>query len=254
VCSFIIGATFHADPMIVPFVGFLGVAAVCVLSALRNGLRVRRAGIPVGAALSTRWQEAVRQADPRPRDVVLADDAARLVGESVLAGPHGRAVRGAVADRMAVRETLAKLSPADRALLPDIAPTIDGLVARVAELAQSLHRLDGDVSPDHLPALDARLRAAEAEPASSPDRERKLQLLQRQRASLVELMDKRSTLAAQFESAQLVLQNIKLDLIKLRSKGVGAALGEVSNATQEARALSRDIQYALDAAAEVRGY
>jgi serine/threonine-protein kinase len=110
------------------------------------------------------------------------------------------------------------------------------------------------VSPDHLPALDARLRAAEAEPAGSPDRQRKLQLRQRQRASLLELMEKRTTLAAQLESAQLVLLLIMLDLIKLRSKGVGAAIGEVSNATQEARALSRDIQYALDAAAEVRGY
>jgi serine/threonine-protein kinase len=50
-----------------------------------------------------------------------------------------------------------------------------------------------------------------------------------------------------------VLQNIKLDLMKLRSAGVGAAIADVSSATQEARALSRDIKYALDAAAEVRG-
>jgi serine/threonine-protein kinase len=171
----------------------------------------------------------------------------------VLGGTYGRAVRGAADDRLTVRETLAKLSPADRALIPDVMPTIDALVQRVAELAQSLQRLDGDLSPSQLPQIEARLRAVEAEPAGAPDRERKLQLLQRQRSSVLELQQKRETLAAQMESAQLVLQNLKLDLIKLRSKGVGAAIGEVSTATQEARVLSRDIAHALEAAAEVRG-
>jgi hypothetical protein len=253
IISFIIGDALSADPMIVPFVGFMVISGLATLSALRTGWRLRRARVPLGAALSSRWQDAVRSADPRSRDVVLADDANHLVGESVLAGPYGRVVRGAVEDRLVVRETLAKLAPADRALLPEIPPTIDSLVGRIAELAQSLHRLDADVSPEQLDQLNARLRSAEAEPQTAPDRERKLQLLQRQRASLAELLEKRASLAAQLESAQLVLQNIKLDLIKLRSKGVGAALGEVSTATQEARALSRDIQYALDAAAEVRG-
>jgi hypothetical protein len=41
--------------------------------------------------------------------------------------------------------------------------------------------------------------------------------------------------------------------VKFRSSGLQSALSDVSQATQEARALSRDIGSALDAAAEVRG-
>ena len=49
-----------------------------------------------------------------------------------------------------------------------------------------------------------------------------------------------------------LIGSIKLVLLKLRSAGVGAAISDVTNATQEARALSRDIGYVLEAAAEVR--
>ncbi len=50
----------------------------------------------------------------------------------------------------------------------------------------------------------------------------------------------------------MTLENLKLDLLKLRSSGVRAALNDVSSATQEARALSRDLGYLLEAAKEVR--
>jgi serine/threonine-protein kinase len=84
------------------------------------------------------------------------------------------------------------------------------------------------------------------------DRERRLALLQRQRASLHDLLDRRRALANQLESASLALQNLKLDLLKLRSAGVGSALEDVTSATREARALSRDIGHLLDAAEDVR--
>jgi hypothetical protein len=145
-----------------------------------------------------------------------------------------------------------KLPPEDRALIPDVLPTVDALVERVAGLAASLHRIDGDVPAELVAQIERRLAAARAEPEGTPDRARKLQLLERQRSSLADLTERRAALAGQMESAQLVLQNIKLDLLKLRSAGVGSAVADVSNATQEARALSRDIANALEAAAEVR--
>ena len=59
-------------------------------------------------------------------------------------------------------------------------------------------------------------------------------------------------LAHQLESAVLALQNLRLDLLKLRSSGLESALSDVASATQEARALSRDIGNAVDALREVR--
>jgi serine/threonine-protein kinase len=238
--------------------GFFGVMMIPLLAsllllvgALRNGRHVSRAGMTWRETLGDGWEARVAAIEPRPREEVLAEEATRLASASVLGGPYGAVLRGALDDRLVVQETLAKLSPADRALIPDVRPTVDALVDRVAGLVQSLSRLEGDVRPGAVEELDARLAQARREPPHAPDRDRKVALLERQRASVADLAHRRATMLAQLESAQLVLQNVKLDLLKLRASGVGA-LAEVTTATQEARALSRDIQYALDAAAEVR--
>jgi serine/threonine-protein kinase len=87
---------------------------------------------------------------------------------------------------------------------------------------------------------------------ASPEGERRLSLLRRQRATLDELVEQRAALARQLDSAGLALGNLRLDLIKLRSSGLQSAFDDVSTATQEARALSREIDVVLDAASEAR--
>jgi multidrug resistance efflux pump len=133
----------------------------------------------------------------------------------------------------------------------DVDPTVDGLVARVGELAQRLHAIDRDAAPGALDAVDARLRAARAG-ASSAAGDRTVALLERQRASVAELAARRDELLARLESARAALRTLRLDFLKLREGGVGA-LGPGGSATQEARALSREIGFALEAAGEVRG-
>ena len=56
----------------------------------------------------------------------------------------------------------------------------------------------------------------------------------------------------QMESAALTLGNLRLDLIRLRSAGFGSSIREVSSATQQARALSNEIDTFLAAAEELR--
>jgi serine/threonine-protein kinase len=48
------------------------------------------------------------------------------------------------------------------------------------------------------------------------------------------------------------MQNLRFDLLRLRSAGVGAVIGDLTQATQQARALSRDVDMAIAAASEVR--
>ena len=84
------------------------------------------------------------------------------------------------------------------------------------------------------------------------ERERRLSLLTRQRASLHDLLERRRSLANQLESAGLMLQNLKLDLLKLRSSGIGSAIEDATSATQEARALSRDIGNLVAASEELK--
>ena len=177
--------------------------------------------------------------------------AARLAPAEVLNGSHGRAVRRAAADRVAILDVVGKLEKADREMIPDVAPTVDALAQRVGSVASTLHRLDEDVSGTSLAALDQRLAALRADPETS-ERERRLMLLERQRATLADLLERRRALHSQLESAGLALENLKLDLYKLRSAGITASISDVTSATQQARAVSREIGHVLEAAEDVR--
>ena len=57
---------------------------------------------------------------------------------------------------------------------------------------------------------------------------------------------------AQFESCVLAMQNVRFDLLRLRSAGVSAALDDLTSATQQARALSADVAAAISAAGEIK--
>ena len=48
------------------------------------------------------------------------------------------------------------------------------------------------------------------------------------------------------------MQNMRLDLMRLRSAGIANVLGDLTMATQQAKALSRDVDNAISAAAEIR--
>ena len=183
---------------------------------------------------------------------VVEDEAAKLAPREVLAGAYGANVRRAVADRAAVLATVSSLAKADRDMLPDVVPTVTALVERVASVAQTLHHLDADCSPALVQELEARIAQVEREPADASDRERRLSLLRRQLISMTELGSRRARLTGQLDSAGLALQNLKYDLLKLRSSGVQSAIGDVNSATVEARALSREIGHVLEAADELR--
>jgi serine/threonine protein kinase len=181
-----------------------------------------------------------------------SSDASPLAPSDVLAGPHGPAVRRAAEDRAHIQMIVRNLSKPDRELVPDVLPTVDALAERIASLAQMLHRLDHDIAPGTVERLDARIAEVEREGASAIDHERRLSLLKRQRTTLADLAERRARVARQLESAGLALENLRLDLLKLRSSGVQAAIHDVQSATQEARALSREIGHVLEAAEEVR--
>ena len=239
------------------FPWFIFPSMFLVMSTLMYAGNLWADGVSPVTALGSNWRARIRASlglSERPVEPLpppLPDAAGRLVGPEVLAGSHGGVVRRAVADGAQIRDIISKLSPVEREMLPEVGPTIDGLLERVGSLATTLHRLDADVSGTSLGALDERIASAERDSRNS-DNDRRLALLKRQRNTLHDLLERRRTLLDQLESASLTLQNLKLDLLKLRSAGVGSALEDVTSATREARALSRDIGHLLDAADDVR--
>jgi serine/threonine protein kinase len=216
---------------------------------MRGDTQHRQELAAVGAASATQQTaKPVRQdrhAPPPP------DRALTAVGRDVMVGAHGSAVRRALDDTNVIREVISRLGPLEREMLPDVGPTVDALAERVANLATTLHRLDLDVSGGTLGGLDQRIANIKAE-GGTAERDRTLQLLERQRTSLHDLLIRRQTLLAQLDSAGLALQNLKLDLLKLRSAGVSAAIGGEMTATQEARSVQRDIGRIIEVADDLR--
>jgi serine/threonine-protein kinase len=217
---------------------------------VRKTLSLNRDDINPSDVLSKPIDSLVRQYDPAALLGHVARDAAP--GSGIARSPYMEAVRRATADRAAILDALRKLPKTDRRMLPDVVPTVDALVERIASLAPTLHRLETDLQPTSLEKLDERIAEVQRHEPLTTDAERKLALLQRQRTSVQDLMRRRDTLLAQLDSAVLLLQNLKLDLIKVGSAGVHASVQGVNNATQEARALSTEIGYVLGAADEIR--
>jgi serine/threonine-protein kinase len=136
-------------------------------------------------------------------------------------------------------------------MLPDLEPAVNALVERIGHLAQMLHRLGDEAGSTAIDDLDATIARMERE-GLSLEAERRLALLKRQRNSLSELHENRANLRQQLENATLMLGNLRLDVVKLRTSGLQAGWSDLSSATQEVRALSRDIGLMLEAADEVR--
>ena len=68
-----------------------------------------------------------------------------------------------------------------------------------------------------------------------------------------DLIGRRGQVADRLESSVLAMQNMRFDLLRLRSAGVGAVINDLSQATMQARALSRDVDNAIAAASEEIG-
>jgi serine/threonine-protein kinase len=160
-------------------------------------------------------------------------------------------IQQARGDRKAILRIVDRLPKSERKLLPDVVATADGLLGRAEELARTLHAMSGTVDAGALARLEEKIDATKRQ-SESAERERQVGLLARQRQALTDLLTRRQLVADQLESCVLAMQNVRFDLLRLRSAGVAVALDDLTRATQQARALSRDVDHAIAAASEVK--
>ena len=199
------------------------------------------------------WRDVLRR--PPAPDAV---ETTRVKGRGVAAlptaeeyGDHLGAVLQVHGDRLAIFKLMSKLPASERKLLPDVQETADALYARATDLARTLHAMDTNFDSEGLAQIDERIAGISREP-DDPERDRRLSLLQRQRQTITDLRGRRSQVASHLESCVLAMQNVRFDLPRLRSAGVAAVLGDLTQATQQAKALSRDVDNAIAAAGEIR--
>jgi len=166
-------------------------------------------------------------------------------------GRHVDTVRLARNDREAILKIMERVPASERKLLPDVVVTVDALLKRAEELARMLHGMSADVDDGALARIEVRIEAVKHHEEGT-ERERQLSLLDRQRQALSDLLTRRKRVEEQIESCVLAMQNVRFDLLRLRSAGVAAVLSDLTNATQQARALSRDVDHVIAAAGEIR--
>jgi serine/threonine protein kinase len=166
-------------------------------------------------------------------------------------GKYAEQIEQMLKDKAAILQTVQKLPESDKQLLPDVVRTVESLMERAMELGRALNGMDSGFGAETAEQIDARIAALKEDDVDAEDN-RRLELLQRQRDSLVELKNRRGTMESQFESCLLAVQNIRFDLLRLRSAGVETVISDLTSATQQARALRLDVDVAIDVAGEIR--
>ncbi|HVX88410.1 MAG TPA: protein kinase [Gemmatimonadales bacterium] len=160
-------------------------------------------------------------------------------------------MKHAHADRVGIYALLDRMSPEDAKMLPDVAHTVDGLYQRASDLGRTLAAMETTVATGEVPRVEQRLQSLLQEPQSE-DRDRKEAMLRRQLDTITGIQKRYDEMKSHFESCVLAVQTMRYDLLRLRSQGINSVANELTQATQAAKALSRDVDLAIEAAGEMR--
>jgi serine/threonine protein kinase len=154
-------------------------------------------------------------------------------------------------DRAAILAMMEKLPKADRELLPEVTETTEALYSRAVDLARTLNDLDQGFESEASERIRRRVEEMKQH-TPTEERDRQLSLLEQQLRTAIQLGERRQAIVDRLESSILAMQNVRFDLIRIRTAGVGGVVGDLTQATQAARALSRDVDHLIEAAAEVK--
>lgn len=138
------------------------------------------------------------------------------------AGSFGDRIRRAEADRNEVLRLLEQMASAERSRIPDVGRSANALAEKVRALVQVLAELERGVAGTGSAALEAEIARLEGaanplDERGSDERVRRLAELKRQRRAVADVSSRRDAVAAKLETCMVALQNIKLDLIRLRA-------------------------------------
>ena len=170
------------------------------------------------------------------------------------AGAWAPAVASARSTREEIARLLGTLPAGERAKLPDVAGTAASLVEKVEQLAGALAGADELIAARPVAQLDdeiARLEdAANPLDPASEARVRRLATLRRERRAALEASTRREAHREKLEACALALENMRLDLVRLRTGG--STVHSVTQVAEAAQQVARDVDRVVEAAQEVR--
>ncbi len=164
------------------------------------------------------------------------------------AGPYGGTARQALLDRDEIIRLFGELPKSDRERLPDVVPSAQRLAETVIGLATKLTESERESGNTGVEAIDKEIATLEAqanplEGAASELRVKRLAMLKRNRRTASEGARRRTELKARLENCTLALQNMKFDVLRLKTGN--ESWQRVTSVAEAAMALAREVDSAI---------
>ncbi|MFP5353901.1 MAG: serine/threonine-protein kinase [Gemmatimonadota bacterium] len=171
-----------------------------------------------------------------------------------LSGNGARAVQDARRNRDEILRLIEGLPKKERSLLGDVPSSAMALYQRVEGLALQVAEIERSVGTESSAQLDAEIARLEGEAnpldtRGSEERVRRLAYLKRQRRTVADLGGRLSTSRDKLESCLLALQNMRLEVVRLRSGPQNYQT--ITSVADKAIALGREVDAAVYARDEM---
>ena len=159
-------------------------------------------------------------------------------------GPHAAAARQALLDRDEIIRLMSDVPKADLARLPEVVPSARSLAEKVVGLAGALGALEREAGASTAETIEKEivLLESQANPldrAASESRVRRLATLKRNRRTAAESAKRRTEMRARLESCVIALQNMKFDVLRLKTGN--QSWQYVTSVAEQAMALAREV-------------
>ncbi len=163
-------------------------------------------------------------------------------------GPHAATARQAVLDREEVLRLVESLPASDRNRVPEVVPTARTLAESVMGLATALTAIERELGDSSVAAMDKEIAALESQAnpldvQASEARVRRLALLKRTRRGAVDLEQRRNEMAGKLENLALTLQNLKFDVLRLKTGN--QSWQHLTTVAEKAAALAREVDVSV---------
>ncbi len=171
-------------------------------------------------------------------------------------GPHAATARQALLDREEVLRLVDSLPKDDKARIPDVVPTARALAESVMGLATALTTVEREMGDSSVAAMDKEIAMLESQAnpldlQASEARVRRLALLKRTRRGAADLEQRRVDLAAKLENVALTLQNLKFDVLRLKTGN--QSWQRLTTVAEQAAALAREVDASVYAGDQLAG-
>ena len=176
-----------------------------------------------------------------------------------LPGAHAATVREAERNRDDILRLLETLPKGDREQLADVPSSAEALLHRIEGLALNLADLERKSTPGAANAVEQEIERLEAQAnpldhQASETRIRRLAHLKRERRAVADSEKRKQQVAGKLESCSLALQNMRYDVLRLKTGG--QTFAQITLVAERAMSLAQEVDnavYVADEMAKLKG-